>query len=100
MVLGNLGIRHLGPDRRKPSQSPAFVGTDQPRIARHIGGEDRGKATGLAHVVSSIARRRPKTNKSTCSGSRNGFAVGTIIGVSARSRLTVVRASSSRPICA
>jgi len=31
----------------------------QPRIARHISGEDRSETAGLAHAASPAARRRP-----------------------------------------
>jgi hypothetical protein len=49
VMLGNSGIRQLGPDRRKPSEGSTLVGADQPRIPHHVGGEDRGKAAGGRH---------------------------------------------------
>jgi hypothetical protein len=36
-----------------------FIGTHQARIARHIGGEDRGKAAGRVHSSGMPALRRP-----------------------------------------
>jgi hypothetical protein len=42
----------------------------QPRIPRHIGGEDRRETAGLAHGVSPNARRRPDSNSSRCSAFR------------------------------
>jgi hypothetical protein len=39
----------------QPFVRPLFVGSHQPRIARHVGGEDRGKPAGLAHCASPIA---------------------------------------------
>jgi hypothetical protein len=71
VVLGDLGIHQFGPDCPEPFQSSALVGADQPRIARDVGGEDRGEAAGLAHVASSIARRRPDRNRSRSSGLRH-----------------------------
>jgi len=45
-ILGH----QLGPDSPEPFQGSALIGSDQPRIAGDIGGEDRGKSAGLAHV--------------------------------------------------
>jgi hypothetical protein len=50
--------------RLEPLVRPFLIRTHQPRIPRHIGGEDRGEAAGLAHVVSPAARRRPDSNSS------------------------------------
>ena len=47
-----------------------LVRPHQPRIARHIGGQDRGEAAGLAHAASPAARRRPDRKSSRCSGFR------------------------------
>ncbi len=66
----------------------------------HIGGKDRGKATGLGHSVSPIARRRPDRNSSRSSGLRYCRSLGTTRGVMARSFATISPASSSRPIWA
>ena len=49
----------------------------QPRIARHIGGEDRCETAGLGHVASPTARRRPDRNSWQCSGLRHGRSLGT-----------------------
>jgi hypothetical protein len=69
-VFGDLRVDNLRPDRPEPVEGAFFVHPDQPRIARHIGGEDRGKAASLAHVPSSIAKRRPDSKRSRCSGFR------------------------------
>ena len=37
-----------------------FVRPHQPRIPRHIGGEDRSEAAGLGHSVSPTAKRKPE----------------------------------------
>jgi hypothetical protein len=42
----------------------------QPRIPRHIGGKDRREPTGLAHVSSPAAKRKPDKNSSRCSAFR------------------------------
>jgi len=49
-----------------------LVRSHQPRIPRDIGGEDRGKPAGLAHVSSPAAKRRPDSNSSRSSGRRKG----------------------------
>ena len=74
--------------------------TSEARIARHIGREDRRETAGLAHVASPAAKRRPDRNSSRSAGLRNCAALGTICGVIARSRVTIARASSRRPIWA
>jgi hypothetical protein len=45
MMLGNLGIRHLGADCPEPFQGSALVDADQPQIAGDIGREDRREPT-------------------------------------------------------
>jgi hypothetical protein len=56
-------------ERLRPSGHNAFARAryglhtappHQPRIARHIGDEDRGEAAGVAHAGSPAARRRPE----------------------------------------
>ena len=86
--------------RSEAFERALLIRPDQPRIARHIGREDRGETAGLAHVASPAARRRPDRNSSRSAGLRNCAALGTICGVIARSRATIARASSSRPIWA
>ena len=71
-------VKQLGPYRPKGLKSALFVRSDQARVARHIGSEDRGEATGLAHVVSPIAKRRPDRKCSRSSGWRQGRSLGTI----------------------
>ncbi len=59
MVLGDFRIEELAAQRLEAFERPLLVRPHQPRIPRHIGGEDRGKAAGLAHDASPAARRRP-----------------------------------------
>src|ERR1700724_2778886 len=66
-------------------------------------GRDAGKAAQVIdrlHAGSPIARRRPDRRSSRSSGVRKGTSLGTTGGVIARSRATIARASSSRPIWA
>ena len=58
------------------------------------------EAATMDHAVSPAANRKPDSKSSRCSGLRYGITLGTTTGVIARSRLTISRASSSRPICA
>ncbi len=76
------------------------VRSHQPRIPRHIGGEDRCETAGLAQIASPAARRRPDRKSSRCSAFRRKVASGITTEVMARSRATISRASSSRPIWA
>ena len=55
---------------------------------------------GSGHFVSPAASRRPDRNSSRCSVLRQCVALGTTSVVKVRNRLTVSRASSSRPRCA
>src|SRR5437899_600948 len=99
-MFSDLRINQLGPDRLELSERAALVGSNQARVACHVGGEDRGQTARLAHVCSPTASRKPERKISRCSGFRNWVPEGTTTGVRDRSRLTIVRASSSRPICA
>ena len=76
-VLGDFRIEELAAQRLEAFEGAALVGADQPRIARHIGREDRREAAGLAHVASPAARRRPDRNSSRSSGLRKGRSLGT-----------------------
>jgi len=59
MVLRNLRIEELAAQRCEVFERAFLVRPHQPRIARHIGGQDGGEAAGLAHASSPAARRRP-----------------------------------------
>ena len=50
---------------------------------RHIGGQVRGEAAGLAHISSPAAKRRPERYSSRCSGSRRKPASGITSGMMA-----------------
>src|ERR1700731_3829291 len=69
-MRGQSSDRPLDPYHFEGLESPALVRPDQPRIPRHVGGEDGGEAAGLAHVTSPAARRRPERNSSRSSGLR------------------------------
>jgi hypothetical protein len=58
MVPGDLRIKKPAAQRSEAFEGAALIGADQPRIARHIGSEDRGETAGLAHVSSPAAKRR------------------------------------------
>ena len=77
VVLGDLRIEKLAAQRFEAFERAFLVRPHQPRIPRHIGGEDRGETAGLAHVASPAAKRRPDRNSSRCSGLRNGRSLGT-----------------------
>jgi hypothetical protein len=59
MVLGDLRVEELAAQRFEAFEGGALVDADQPRIRRHIGGQDRRETAGLAHFASPAARRRP-----------------------------------------
>ena len=79
---------------------PLLVRTDQARIARHIGGKDRGETAGLGHFASPAAKRRPDRKSSRFSALRKFVTVGTTTDVIIRNRFTISWASSSRPMWA
>jgi hypothetical protein len=60
------GFRHRVDDAGAPSPSAPR----QPRIARNMGGEDRGETAVLALAGSPAAMRKPETNSSRCSAFR------------------------------
>ena len=59
VMRGDLRVEELMAQRREAFERALLVRSHQPRVPRDIGGEDRGEATGLAHVVSPAAKRRP-----------------------------------------
>jgi len=69
-MLGDLGIAEFTAHRPQRRERAFLVRPHQPRIPRHIGGEDRGETAGLAHVFSPAAKRRPDRRSSRCSGFR------------------------------
>jgi len=69
-VLGDFRIEEIATQRFEAFEGAAFISADQPRIARHIGREDRRKTAGLAHGSSPIAKRRPDRKSPRCSGFR------------------------------
>ena len=71
MVLGDFRIDELMTQRFEAFQRAFLVRPHQPRITRHIGGQDRREAAGLAHAASPIAKRRPDRYSSCCSGFRS-----------------------------
>ena len=99
-VLADLRIDQLAAMRLEAFVRAFLVRSHQPRIARHIGGEDRGETAALAHVFSPAANRRPDRYSSRCSAFRRTLASFSTTEVMARSRLTTSRASSSWPMWA
>ena len=67
MVLGDLRIEKLMAQRFEAFERAFFIRLHQPRIPRHIGGQDRSETAGLAHAASLAAKRRPKRKSSRCS---------------------------------
>jgi len=68
VVLGDLRIDEIMPQRFEAFVRAFLVRSRQPRIPRHIGGEDRGETAGLAHSSGNPALRRPSTNTAAISG--------------------------------
>ena len=60
--------------------------------------DGRGETAGQAHASSPAARRRPDRYSSRCSSFRRLLASGITTEVMPRSRSTISRASSSRPV--
>jgi hypothetical protein len=56
-MRGDLRIEQLGPNSLEALESTTLVRPNQPRVARHIGGEDRGETAGLAYDGSPAAKR-------------------------------------------
>src|SRR5207245_3395880 len=92
VVLGDLRIDELAAQRFEAFERALLVRPHQPRIPRHIGGEDRGETAGLAHTASPAARRSPERSSSRCSGLRYREASTLNRGVIARNRATISRA--------
>ena len=44
-----VGIDQVAAERPQPRQNPVFVCPGKPRIADHVGHQDRGELSGLAH---------------------------------------------------
>src|SRR5689334_1563232 len=49
VVLGDFRIDELAAQRLEAFERALLIRPHQPRISRHIGGEDRGKAAGCRH---------------------------------------------------
>ena len=70
MALGDLRVDELAAERFEAVERAFLIGTHQPRVARYIGGKDRGETSGLGHWLSPAAKRRPDRKNSRCSGLR------------------------------
>src|ERR1700737_3575000 len=70
------------------------------RLSNGISGPLTGGFIYYPDNPSPAAKRRPRKKSSRSSGLRQYIARGTTTGVMVRSRPTISRASSSRPICA
>ena len=49
MVHGDGRVDQVAAERPQPRQNPVLVGSGEPRIADHVGHQDRGQFSGLAH---------------------------------------------------
>jgi hypothetical protein len=58
-VLGDFRIEEFATQRSEAFEGAALVSADQPRIAGHIGGEDRRETAGRCHSSGSPAARIP-----------------------------------------
>jgi hypothetical protein len=61
LVLGDLRVEEVAAQRLEAFERAFFVRPHQPRIPRHIGGEDRGEAAGRGHSSGIPLLRRPST---------------------------------------
>jgi hypothetical protein len=61
MVLGDFRIEELAAQCFEAFERAFLIRPHQPRIPRHIGGQDRGEPAGLAHVSRQPALRRPSS---------------------------------------
>ena len=56
VMHGDGRIDQVAAQRPKPSEDPIFVRTRKPRVADHVGHQDRGQFSGLAHGASAEGR--------------------------------------------
>jgi hypothetical protein len=49
MVHGDCGVNQIASERAQSRQRSIFVGSGEPRIADHVGHQDRGQFSSLAH---------------------------------------------------
>ena len=67
VMLGDFRIDHFGAQRLEPAERSFLIGTDQARIAGHIGGKDRREPTfdaswpGGLHGASSVVDNPTRT---------------------------------------
>ena len=55
MVHGDSRIDQVASERPQPRQNPVLVGPGKPRIADHVGHQDRGELSSLAHGANAEA---------------------------------------------
>src|SRR6516162_777370 len=100
MVLGDLRIDKLMAQCFKAFEGTFLIRPHQPRIPRHVGGEDRSEPAGLAHP-SQPALRRPSSIWAWSSGRIHGTRFLTYMskeaGVIAIALVKASFASSMRP---
>src|SRR5215471_3065394 len=77
VMRGDRRVDQFDLNRFEGIESARLVCSNQPRVAGHISGENRGETTGLAHIASPAARRRPESSSSRCSGFRKQPSSGT-----------------------
>jgi hypothetical protein len=54
-MSGDCWIDQFGADCFEPSKGSLLVGANQPRVPRHIRGENGGKAAGCRHFARSLS---------------------------------------------
>src|SRR5580704_6629277 len=94
-VLGDFRIEKLAAQRLEAFERAFLVRPHQPRIPRHIGGEDRGEPAGRDHASGTPALRKPSQRRSFNSPVGGRFSVIHASENSGRSPSNVSRASAA-----
>jgi hypothetical protein len=71
VVLGDFRIDKLAAQCFEAFERAFLIRPHQPRVPRHIGGEDRGKTAGSGHPSGNPALRRPSAMTSAISRDKN-----------------------------
>src|SRR5271167_1749623 len=95
MVLGDFRIEEFAAQRFEASEGAFFIRPHQPRIARHVGGKDRGETAALAHVSGTPALRSPSRRRSSTSPEAGIFSLAQASEKSGRRRSRLVTASAA-----
>ena len=73
VVHGDGRVDQVASERPQPRQNPVLVGSGKPRIADHVGHQDRGQFSGLGHSSGIPALRRPSIARSWLSRTRGSL---------------------------